>query len=118
MMMMMMMMMMKAKEFLLMSANSINWGRMLPQIPFVVSGYLDLVKRGAIKKLGDPVDICVPTGNFGNILSVIIAQALFDLPVKRMICASNSNNVLFDFFKTGKYDISKREFRKNCLACH
>eukprot|EP00457_Paulinella_chromatophora_P001455 gb/GEZN01001457.1/.p1 GENE.gb/GEZN01001457.1/~~gb/GEZN01001457.1/.p1 ORF type:complete len:830 (-),score=128.25 gb/GEZN01001457.1/:495-2984(-) len=100
------------ENVLLTSANSINWGRMLPQIPFVVSGYLDLVKRGVVKKLGDPIDICVPTGNYGNILSVIIAQALFQIPLRKVICASNSNNVLFDFFKSGQYDISKREFHK------
>lgn len=84
------------------SANSINWGRLLPQIVYYVSAYCDLVKEEQIA-LGDPVNICVPTGNFGNILAAYYAKRM-GLPVKKLICASNRNNVLADFIKTGAYD--------------
>lgn len=91
------------------SANSINWGRLVPQIVYYISSYLDLVQNKKIK-LGDKVNICVPTGNFGNILASYYAFRM-GLPVNKFICASNSNNVLTDFFNTGVYD-ANREFIK------
>ena len=84
------------------SANSINWGRVLPQVVYYISSYADLLKSGAIA-LGDKINICVPTGNFGNILAAYYAKRM-GLPVNKLICASNSNNVLTDFLKTGVYD--------------
>ncbi|MCU0608774.1 MAG: threonine synthase [Chitinispirillaceae bacterium] len=91
------------------SANSINWGRLCPQIVYYWTAYLSLVKRSAIKS-GDPVDFCVPTGNFGNILAGYYAMRM-GLPVSRLICASNKNNVLADFFATGLYDANRKFFR-------
>ena len=84
------------------SANSINWGRVLPQIVYYISAYADLLQAGAIKA-GDSINVCVPTGNFGNILAAYYAK-LMGLPVNKLICASNSNNVLTDFLNTGVYD--------------
>ena len=84
------------------SANSINWGRLVPQIVYYISAYCDLVKRGAIS-LGEEMNVCVPTGNFGNIFAAYIAK-LMGLPIGRLVCASNMNNVLTDFLTTGKYD--------------
>lgn len=84
------------------SANSINWGRLVPQIVYYFYGYLDLCRRGAVKP-GAPFNIAVPTGNFGNILAGYFAKEM-GLPIARMICASNSNNVLTDFINTGIYD--------------
>ena len=84
------------------SANSINWGRLVPQIVYYVSAYCDMVKSGAIK-LGDKIDVCVPTGNFGNIFACYLAKKM-GLPVEKLICASNKNNVLTDFFESGVYD--------------
>ena len=84
------------------SANSINWGRVLPQVVYYISSYADLLHSGAIK-MGDKINICVPTGNFGNILAAYYAKRM-GLPVNKLICASNSNNVLTDFLKTGIYD--------------
>ena len=89
------------------SANSINWGRLAPQIVYYVSAYCDLVKSKKIKN-GDKVNICVPTGNFGNILAAYIAKCA-GLPFGKLICASNSNNVLTDFLTNGTYD-RNREF--------
>ena len=89
------------------SANSINWGRLAPQIVYYVSAYCDLAASGKIAR-GEKINICVPTGNFGNILAAFIAKRM-GLPVDRLICASNSNNVLTDFFATGVYD-RRREF--------
>lgn len=91
------------------SANSINWGRLVPQIAYYFSGYLELVKAEQIK-LGDKIHISVPTGNFGNILAAYYALRM-GLPVKKLICASNMNNVLTEFFATGVYN-RKREFFK------
>ena len=79
------------------SANSINWGRLLPQIVYYISGYADLAARGAVAA-GDPIDVCVPTGNFGNILAAWYARDI-GVPIGRLLCASNSNNVLFDFLE-------------------
>ncbi len=84
------------------SANSINWGRLLPQIVYYFSAYCDMVNEGKIA-LGDPVNVCVPTGNFGNILAAFYGMKM-GLPIKKFICASNSNNVLTDFIKTGTYN--------------
>lgn len=89
------------------SANSINWGRLLPQIVYYVSAYCDLLKDDEIE-LGDKVNVCVPTGNFGNILAAYYAKKM-GVPINMLICASNKNNVLTDFINTGKYD-KKREF--------
>ena len=87
---------------MLSSANSINWGRLAPQIAYYVSAYCDMVKNGAVK-MGGKINICVPTGNFGNILAAYIAKKM-GLPVNKLICASNANNVLTDFLTTGVYD--------------
>lgn len=84
------------------SANSINWGRLLPQIAYYLSAYLDCVAIGEIK-FGDELNFCVPTGNFGNILAAYYAKRI-GVPIGRLICASNANNVLTDFICTGKYD--------------
>jgi len=84
------------------SANSINWGRLVPQIVYYFSGYVELLKTNQIK-LGEGIVIAVPTGNFGNILAAYYAKSM-GLPVKKIICASNINHVLTDFFKTGIYN--------------
>jgi len=94
--------------FLLSSANSINWGRLLPQIVYYFSAYCDMVKAGKIKA-GEKINICVPTGNFGNILAAWYGKKM-GLPVNKFICASNSNNVLTDFIKTGIYN-KNRDFK-------
>ncbi len=97
------------KNFSLTSANSINWGRLAPQIVYYFSAYLDLVSRGVITP-GDGLNFVVPTGNFGNILAAYYAREM-GLPVNRLICAANSNNVLADFIRTGLYDRG-RPFQK------
>ncbi len=89
------------------SANSINWGRLVPQIVYYISAYCDMVEAEEIK-LGDNINVCVPTGNFGNILAAYYAKKM-GLPVGKFICASNCNNVLTDFIRTGEYD-KNREF--------
>ena len=91
-----------AKGKFLSSANSINFGRLAPQIVYYISAYCDLIKNKQIA-YGERVNVCVPTGNFGNILAAYIAKRM-GLPLGRLICASNSNNVLTDFFDTGVYD--------------
>ena len=88
------------------SANSINWGRLLPQVVYYISAYCDLVNEGKLS-LGDEINVVVPTGNFGNILASYYAS-LMGLPVKKFICASNSNNVLTDFINTGVYDRNRQ----------
>ena len=88
--------------FMLSSANSINWGRLVPQVVYYFSAYANLLKNNEIK-LGDKINFVVPTGNFGNILAAYYAKEM-GLPVNRLICASNENNVLTDFIKTGVYD--------------
>lgn len=90
------------RGYFLSSANSINWGRILPQVAYYISAYCDLL-NGKELKLGEPVNFCVPTGNFGNILACYYAKRM-GLPVKRMICASNCNDVLAEFIRTGVYD--------------
>lgn len=90
------------KGLFLSSANSINWGRLVPQIVYYVSAYCDLLRAGRIK-MGELLDVTVPTGNFGNIFACCLAKRM-GLPIGRMICASNQNNVLTDFINTGVYD--------------
>lgn len=89
------------------SANSINIGRLVPQIVYYVYAYASMVRQGKIKD-GEEINVVVPTGNFGNILAAYYAKQM-GLPVHKLICASNENKVLFDFFQTGTYD-RKREF--------
>ena len=84
------------------SANSINFGRLVPQIVYYVSSYIDLVKSGRINK-GDKFNVVVPTGNFGNILAAYYAKQM-GIPIAKFICASNKNNILTDFIETGVYD--------------
>ena len=91
------------------SANSINWGRLVPQIVYYFAAYAQLLKAGKIT-FGDKVDFCVPTGNFGDILAGYYAKQM-GLPVGKLVCASNENNVLTDFLTTGTYT-AKREFFK------
>ena len=87
------------------SANSINWGRLVPQIVYYISAYCDLVAQDKIRN-GDPINVVVPTGNFGNILACYYAKRM-GLPVNKLICASNRNRVLTDFFETGVYDCNR-----------
>ena len=89
------------------SANSINWGRLLPQIVYYVYAYLELVRQRK-RILGEPMDVVVPTGNFGNILAAYYARKM-GLPIRKLVCASNANKVLTDFIRTGTYD-RRREF--------
>lgn len=84
------------------SANSINWGRLAPQLVYYISAYCDLLAGEEIA-LGDRVNVCVPTGNFGNILAAYYAKQM-GLPIAKFLCASNENNVLTDFIRTGTYD--------------
>lgn len=90
------------------SANSINWGRLLPQVVYYVSAYAQMVADGFLQA-GEPIDVCVPTGNFGNILAAWYAAEM-GTPIERLFCASNDNRVLTDFINTGTYDISNRGF--------
>ena len=91
------------------SANSINWGRLVPQIVYYFYAYAQLVRQEVIEN-GERVDFCVPTGNFGDILAGYYAKRM-GLPVGKLICASNKNNVLTDFLTTGVYD-ARRLFYK------
>ena len=90
------------KGYFFSSANSINWGRLAPQIVYYFSAYCDLYTKGEIS-LGDKINVCVPTGNFGNIFAAYLAK-LMGLPLGKLICASNQNNILTDFLVSGKYD--------------
>lgn len=90
------------------SANSINWGRLLPQVVYYVSSYALMASEGKVEP-GNPIDVCVPTGNFGNILAAWYARQI-GVPIERFVCASNDNHVLTDFINTGCYDIRDREF--------
>lgn len=92
------------------SANSINWARFLPQVVFTIYSYLQLIEQNVIK-LGDLIDVCIPTGNFGNMLGAVFARQL-GLPVRHLITASNENNVITDFIQTGSYDLRHRSFQK------
>lgn len=97
------------KRVALSSANSINWGRLLPQVVYYLSAYATLVRNGKVEA-GAAIDVCVPTGNFGNILAAWYARKM-GAPIERLVCASNENRVLADFINTGTYDISNREFK-------
>lgn len=88
--------------YALSSANSINWGRLVPQIVYYISAYCDMLESNEIE-MGEKINVCVPTGNFGNILAAYYARKM-GLPINKLICASNQNNVLTDFIKTGEYD--------------
>lgn len=98
-------------SLVLSSANSMNWGRLAPQVAYAVAGYLHLVRNGGVRALGDPVDVCYPTGNFGNVLGAVFARQL-GLPIRRIVCASNENSVLTDFLRTNDYDLRRRTFVK------
>ena len=87
---------------MLSSANSINIGRLIPQIVYYFYSYFQLVKNNNIK-LNEKINVVVPTGNFGNILAAYYAKKM-GLPLNKFICASNENNILFDLLKTGIYD--------------
>ena len=91
------------------SANSINWGRLVPQIVYYFSAYLDLLNKNEVQ-LGEAINIVVPTGNFGNILAAYYAMEL-GLPVNKLICASNENDVLTEFINSGRYN-KNRNFQK------
>ena len=91
------------------SANSINFGRLAPQIAYYFSAYLDMLGAGRIEE-DEPIDFVVPTGNFGDILAGWYAKQM-GLPVRKLICASNRNKVLADFFATGKYDAKRNLYR-------
>ena len=95
------------KGYFLSSANSINWGRLLPQIVYYFSAYCDFARSGRIA-FGDEIDFAVPTGNFGDILAGWYAKRM-GLPVRRLLCASNANRVLTDFMETGRYN-KQRDF--------
>ncbi len=98
---------MNEKGFQFSSANSINIGRLVPQIVYYVYSYVKLLKEERISE-GEEINVVVPTGNFGNILAAFYAKQM-GLPIDKLICASNENKVLFDFFRTGTYD-RNREF--------
>lgn len=102
------------KGYFLSSANSINIGRLLPQIVYYFHSYFCLVRTGRIA-MGDAVNFCVPSGNFGNCLAGVIARTM-GLPVSRFIVASNRNNVLTDFFRTGSYDVRRDFYTTNAPA--
>ena len=87
------------------SANSINWGRLVPQIVYYVSAYCDLLAQGSVA-MGDAINVVVPTGNFGNILAAYYAMRM-GVPIAKLVCASNKNRVLTDFFETGVYDCNR-----------
>jgi threonine synthase len=98
---------MDEKGFQFSSANSINIGRLVPQVCYYVYAYAQLLKEGRIED-GEKINVVVPTGNFGNILAAFYAKNM-GLPIAKLICASNENKVLYDFFSTGTYD-KNREF--------
>lgn len=99
----------EAKGHKFSSANSINWGRLVPQIVYYFSAYADMIKKKEINP-GDKINFVVPTGNFGNILAAYYAKEM-GLPINRLVCASNENNILTDFINTGVYD-RKRDLIK------
>ena len=90
------------RGYFLSSANSINWGRILPQVVYYISAYCDLLQSGDLR-MSEKVNFCVPTGNFGDILAAYYAKRM-GLPVGKLLCASNRNDVLTDFLRTGVYD--------------
>ena len=91
------------------SANSINWGRLVPQIVYYVSAYCDMIADGVIE-LGDEIDVTVPTGNFGNIFAAYLAKKM-GLPIRKLVCASNANNVLTEFLASGTYSRNRPFFK-------
>lgn len=93
----------KKQDIVLSSANSMNWGRLLPQIVYYISAYVDLLEQNQVAE-DEKINFSVPTGNFGDILAGWYAYKM-GLPIKKLICASNSNNVLTDFFNKGEYNI-------------
>lgn len=99
----------KNNHLILTSANSINWGRLVPQIVYYFSAYCDLIQQGKIVS-GTPINIAVPTGNFGNILAAYYAKQM-GLPIHKLICASNANDVLTEFIQTGVYNKNRRFFK-------
>lgn len=99
------------KDVILSSANSINVGRLIPQIAYYVYAYVKMVESGAVE-IGAPINVCVPTGNFGNILAAYFA-GLMGIPINKYICASNKNKVLTDFINTGVYDTHRDFFLTN-----
>lgn len=99
----------REKGYSLSSANSINFGRLAPQIAYYVGAYAQLLGQGEIQD-GEAINFVVPTGNFGNILAAYYAKRM-GLPIKRLICASNKNNVLTDFFRKGAYTLDRPFFR-------
>lgn len=101
----------KAMGYAFSSANSINIGRLIPQVVYYVYAYFNMVKSNKVA-LGDPINIAVPTGNFGNILAAYYAK-LMGMPFSKFICASNVNNVLTDFIKTGVYDTHRDFYASN-----
>lgn len=102
------------KGIFLSSANSINIGRLAPQVVYYFHAYLQLVKKGTVK-MGEKINFVVPSGNFGNCLAGVIARSM-GLPVARFIVASNRNNVLTDFFSTGAYDVRRPFYKTNAPA--
>ncbi|XP_034022160.1 threonine synthase-like 1 isoform X2 [Thalassophryne amazonica] len=88
------------------TANSINWARLLPQVVYHLSAYLDLCRDGVIR-FGEPTDVCIPTGNFGNAMAAVYAKQM-GIPIRKVICASNHNHVITDFITTGEYDLRGR----------
>lgn len=103
-----------AKDLFLTSANSINIGRLVPQIVYYFHAYLKLVERGVVP-VGEPINYAIPSGNFGNCLAGVMARRM-GLPVKRFIVASNRNNILTDFFTTGTYDVNRPFYKTNAPA--
>lgn len=97
-----------ARDMEFSSANSINFGRLVPQIIYYVSAYCDLLGQGKLRR-GERFNVAVPTGNFGNILAAVYAREM-GIPIARLICASNRNNVLTDFIRTGIYDRNRQFF--------
>ncbi|XP_059183200.1 threonine synthase-like 1 [Centropristis striata] len=88
------------------TANSINWARLLPQVVYHSSAYLDLCRDGVIR-FGEPIDVCIPSGNFGNAMSAVYAKRM-GVPIRKVICASNHNRIIADFIATGEYDLRGR----------
>ncbi|XP_034718042.1 threonine synthase-like 1 [Etheostoma cragini] len=88
------------------TANSSNWARLLPQVVYHSSAYLDLIRDGVIK-FGEPIDVCIPSGNFGNAMSAVYAKQM-GIPIRKVICASNHNRIITDFITTGEYDVRGR----------
>ncbi|KAI5611100.1 threonine synthase-like 1, partial [Silurus asotus] len=91
------------------TANSINWARLLPQVVYHSSAYLDLLRDGVVK-FGQPIDVSIPTGNFGNTMSAIYAKQM-GVPIRNIICASNHNCIVSDFISTGQYDLRGRKLK-------